>query len=259
MFVPAPPVTLPLTFTNPAINYALTDFGGTNSSIVADPTNAMNTVGKTIKTAGAQTWGGTTVGGTMGFAQSIPLAAGATKMNMRVWSPDAGIKVRLKVEDPMDVTHTVETEATSTVAGAWETLEFDFANQASGTAAINYTFNFQKASVFFNFGVDGATAGEKTYYWDDMMFGAKPVATENVLNNQITLNLSKNGVNVFSNTITDLDEVQIFDVLGRMVYASNRKLAVNNLIPVTLNTNTVYFIRVKAGNDTATFKKLIAE
>jgi gas vesicle protein len=256
---PAPPVTLPLTFTDPAVNYALTDFGGNNSMIVADPTNAMNTVGKTIKTTGAQLWAGTTVGGGAGFAQSIPLAPGSTKMNMRVWSPDAGINVMIKVEDPADATHSVETLAATTVAGAWETLEFDFANQRPGTAAINFAFNFKKASVFFNFGVDGATAGEKTYYWDDMMFGAKPVATENVLQSQVAINLSKDGVRVFSNTVNDLDEVQIFDVLGRTVYNSNRKLAVNNLIPVALNTNTVYFIRVKAGNNTATFKKLIAE
>jgi Secretion system C-terminal sorting domain len=262
MFVtppPAPPVTLPLTFTNPAINYALIDFGGTNSSIVVDPTDAMNTVGKTIKTTGAQTWAGTTVGGTAGFAQSIPLAAGATKMNMRVWSPDAGIPVMIKVEDPADATKSVETLAATTVAGAWEILEFDFATQRPGTAAINFAYNYQKASVFFNFGVDGATAGEKTYYWDDMMFGPRIIATENALQNQIALNLSKNGVNVFSNTVTDLDEVQIFDVLGRTVYASNRKLAVNNLIPVALSANTVYFIRVKTNNETATFKKMIVE
>ena len=29
-------------------------------------------------------------------------------------------------------TKSVETEATTTVAGAWETLVFDFANQAAG-------------------------------------------------------------------------------------------------------------------------------
>jgi hypothetical protein len=180
-------------------------------------------------------------------------------MNMRVWSPDAGINVMIKVEDPADPTKSVETLAATTVAGAWETLEFDFANQRSGTAAINYTYNYQKASVFFNFDVDGATAGEKTYYWDDMMFGAKPVATENVLQSQIAINLSKDGVNVFSSSLTDLDEVQIFDVLGRTVYNSTAKMMVNNLIPVALNVNTVYFIRVKVGNDTATFTKLIAE
>jgi hypothetical protein len=51
-------------------------------------------------------------------------------MNVRVWSPTAGIKVRLKVEDHND-THTVETEATVTTASGWQTLEFNFANQVA--------------------------------------------------------------------------------------------------------------------------------
>ena len=92
-------------------------------------------------------------------------------MTVRVWSPDAGIQVRLKVEDHLDPTKSVETEATTTVAGDWETLTFDFANEAPGTAEINYGYNYDKASIFFNFGVTGAIAGEKTYYFDDVMFG----------------------------------------------------------------------------------------
>ena len=91
-------------------------------------------------------------------------------MTVRVWSPDAGIQVRLKVEDHLDPTHSVETEATSTVAGDWETLTFNFSNEAPGTAELNLAYTFDKASIFFNFGVDGATAGEKTYYFDDIYF-----------------------------------------------------------------------------------------
>jgi hypothetical protein len=71
------------------------------------------------------------------FSGNIPFAAGATKMNVRVWSPHAGIPVRLKVEDKNDGTHSCETEATVTVASGWQTLEFNFANQATGTAALN--------------------------------------------------------------------------------------------------------------------------
>jgi hypothetical protein len=66
----------------------------------------------------------------------VPISA-STKMNVRVWSPTAGIKVRLKVEDHNDNTHTVETEATVTTASGWQTLEFNFANQVAGTAALN--------------------------------------------------------------------------------------------------------------------------
>ena len=34
-------------------------------------------------------------------------------------------------------THTVETDAVTTVAQEWETLTFDFSNQAEGTAELN--------------------------------------------------------------------------------------------------------------------------
>jgi hypothetical protein len=75
-----------------------------------------------------------------------------------VYSPDAGIPVRLKVEDRTDNTISVETEATTTVANAWETLTFDFSTPAAGTAALNLANTYDKASIFFNFGTDGNTA-----------------------------------------------------------------------------------------------------
>ncbi len=261
MLVPAPPVTLPLTFTDPAINYALTDFeGNTGSVVVVDPTDPMNMVARSTKSATAQPWAGTTVGGGAGFAQRIPLAPGATKMNMRVWSPDAGINVMIKVEDPADATHSVETLANTTVAGAWETLEFDFANQRPGTAAINFTYNYQKASVFFNYGVDGATVGSaKTYYWDDMMFGARVATENNSLKTDIRMSISKAGLQLFSSSLTEVDNIQIFDALGRNVYVANKKTATNSFLPVVLNPNMVYFISVTANNATATFKGVIVE
>jgi uncharacterized beta-barrel protein YwiB (DUF1934 family) len=162
---------LPVTFENDDLDYGLTDFGGNASEIVVDPTNAGNKVAKSVKTAEAELWAGTTVGGTAGFASPIPFASGDTKMSLRVWSPAAGIPVRVKVEDANDPTISVETEATVTVAEQWQTLTFDFANQAAGTEAINFARSYNKASVFFNFGTTGAEAGEQTYYWDDMTFG----------------------------------------------------------------------------------------
>ena len=176
-------MSLPVTFDAANVNYGLIGFGGADaSSIVADPTLATNNVAKVIKSATAELWAGTTVSATSsgvatGFSSKIPFTATDTKMTVRVYSPDAGIKVRLKVEDYTDGTKSVETEATTTVANAWETLTFDFSAQASGTAALNLAYNYNKASIFFNFGVTGATAGEKTYYFDDMQFGTTPVVT----------------------------------------------------------------------------------
>ena len=175
MFVPGGPtlaqMDLPVTFENAGTNYSLIGFGGSeNSTIVADPVVATNTVAKVIKSAGAQTWAGTTITDSTnsGLLNPIPFATGSTSMQLKVWSPDAGIPIRLKVEDHTNPGISVETEATTTMAGAWETLVFDFSNQATGTAAINLANSYNKASVFFNFGTDGATAGQKTYYFDDL-------------------------------------------------------------------------------------------
>lgn len=165
------PVTLPVTFEDELVNYALTDFGGNASEIIVDPTNASNMVAMSIKTDVAETWAGTTVGGSVGFPEPIPFSEGSTFMSVAVWSPTSGTPIRLKVEDSGDPTISVETETLTTVASAWETLVFDFSNEATGTAVINFGYNYNKASIFFNFGTTGTQAGEQTYYWDDVAFG----------------------------------------------------------------------------------------
>jgi hypothetical protein len=163
---------LDIDFDDAAVMYTLAGFGGAeDSTIVADPTDAANKVARVVKTGGAELWAGTTAS-TMpnNSIPALPFMMGATKMTVRVWSPDAGIQVRLKVEDAADPTHSCETEATTTIAGAWETLEFDFTKEAMGTAALNFGYTFSRVSIFFNFGVTGAMAGEKTYYFDNLKF-----------------------------------------------------------------------------------------
>jgi hypothetical protein len=170
-------MTLPVTFQETNVAYNLVGFEGAEaSSIEIDPTNAQNTVGKVIKSATAQTYAGTTITDVVntvqvGFSTAVPFSATTKQMTVRVWSPDAGITVRLKTEDHLDPTKSVETNAVTTVAGQWETLTFDFANQATGTAALNLSYVYDKVTIFFNFGINGATAGEKTYYFDDVQMG----------------------------------------------------------------------------------------
>lgn len=168
---------LPVTFDDPDIIYGLIGFEGTETSTVeVDPTDANNMVAKFLRSASAGTVAGTTVTAPeeLGFSRKIPFTNESTKMNVRVWSPDAGVLVRLKVEDHSDPGKSVETEATITKAGEWQVLTFDFANQAGGTAALDLSFNYDKATIFFNFGAEGAALGEKIYYFDDMAFGAGP-------------------------------------------------------------------------------------
>lgn len=163
--LPTTLLTLPVTFDDPAVTYSTTDFGNNQTVNDVDPINATNKVKKTTKVSGAETWAGTTL--SPGFASPLPFTANATQMSVRVYSPAAGIHVRLKAEDRANNTHSVETEAITTVANTWETLVFDFANQASGTAALNLSYTFDMASIFFDFGNAGTG---KVFYWDDVKF-----------------------------------------------------------------------------------------
>ncbi len=165
--IPSAQIDLPVTFDEAGVNYTMTDFGGNNTVDGVDPGNNANKVKVTTKPNGAETWAGTTIGTPTGFAAKIPFAAGSTKMSMRVYSPAAGIPVRLKVEDHADNTKSVETQVLTTAANTWETLQFDFSNQASGTATINLAYNYDKASVFFDFGTVGSG---KVFMWDDVKF-----------------------------------------------------------------------------------------
>ena len=175
-FISVAPVTkpdLPITFEDTNLDYNLVGFGNAAASIITDPTDGTNMVGELIKSDTAELWAGATMGGD-GLASAIPFMDGSTKMTVRVWSPDANIPVRLKAEAADDATISVETEAMTTMAGTWETLEFDFSNEVMNTAAINFANTYDKLSIFFNFGTTGADAGEKTYYWDDVNFVTVP-------------------------------------------------------------------------------------
>ena len=163
--MPTSLLALPVTFDQAGINYEVIDFGNNQSVEANDPTNAANKVKRTTKPSGAETWAGTTIGA--GFTSRIPFTASTTQMSIRVYSPAAGIRVRLKVEDRTNNARSVETEAMTQAVNTWETLIFDFANQSSGTAAMNLTYNYDMASVFFDFGNAGTG---RIFFWDDVRF-----------------------------------------------------------------------------------------
>ncbi len=161
-------INLPVTFDATTVNYAVTDFGNNATIDAVDPTSSANKVKKTTKPSGAETWAGTTIGTATGFASRIPITSSATTMSARVYSPAVGLKIKLKIEDKTDPNKSVETDVLTTKANEWETLVFDFSNQATGTAALNTAYTFDKASIFFDFGNAGSG---KVFYWDDVQFG----------------------------------------------------------------------------------------
>lgn len=166
----------------------LTDFGtnGAGAAIVADPAGGTNKVLKVFKYAnpapGSEQWAGTTVStGAADSIPAIPFSATAKTMTLRVYSPAAGVRVRLKVENSANPGVSCETDAVTTRAGAWETLTFDFASPAKNppvtggaTAALDLAQTYNKVSIFMDFGLGNGGSGplpaDRVYYADDIVF-----------------------------------------------------------------------------------------
>ena len=212
-------INLPVTFEGSSVDYTMSNFGNNVSTLVVDPTNANNMVMKVDKPLSAPLWAGTTIGTPSGFSTAIPFTSTNRKMYVRVWSPDAGIPIRLKVEVAGDPTKSCETDTNTTVASAWETIEFDFDNEAIGTAAFNAAYSFNMASIFFNFGTDGATAGAKTYYFDDVSYGAVLSVSNFELAAGVTMspNPSSNFLNFTS--IEKIDSISVTNLLGQTLFS----------------------------------------
>ena len=153
-----PTLSLPINFESSTLNYAFTDFAGNAASVEnnANPggINTSAKVGKIIKGNGALTYAGSilSMGSPINFSSM-------QKIKMKVWSPQAGIIVKLKLENQTNSTLNIERDATTTVANAWQELTYDF-------TGINNANNYQKVIVFFNFGAVGTGT---TYYFDDII------------------------------------------------------------------------------------------
>ena len=153
------PVVLPVTFESTSINYAWNDFSGGNVTVVANPhsnaANASTRVAKMVKNAG-DPWGGSWIG----LAAPIDFSTKKT-FKVKVFSPRVGAKLLLKVENQNDGGISFEKEVTTTVAGAWETLTFDY-------SAINTARTYQKIVLIFDLGTVGDGSANFTFLFDDI-------------------------------------------------------------------------------------------
>ena len=251
-------IDLPVSFEGTTINYTTTDFGGNISSLVEDPINSSNTVVQAIKTTGAATWAGTTIGTPGGFATNIPFSLMDSKMTVKVWSPESGIPIRLKVENSNDPTQTCETEIITTLSAEWEILEFDFTNEATGTAALEFGLTngwiYNMASIFFNFGTDGATSGEKTYYFDNVAFGDFVLSNDNLFLEKIKVfpNPSSDFWNISSEEAM-IQNVEIFNFQGQLILTTQPNSTLGKINNAGFSTG-MYLSKVTTENGSKTFK-----
>ena len=162
-----------LDFNTVGVTYTLSPFGGAATSLTSAGVPAGGPSGQVLKfarPASADCFAGTTlsVGDKLSIGR-VPFAANATTMTVRIYAPAAGLNVKLKLEDANDNTHTVETDVTTTAAG-WQTLTFDFANQAPGTAALNTAFTFNQLTIFPNFSCGSGAPADADFYVGPITF-----------------------------------------------------------------------------------------
>lgn len=183
-FVEIRPIEFPIDFEDPNLSYNFLNWSGNSASIGEDPVDANNNV--LIVSDGSDAWSGTVVGGDVGLANPVPFTSTLQKLTMDVYSPAAGVRVLLKFEELANADNNCEVFATTTKANEWETLMFDFANDASDTKHPDLSIDYQKVVVIFNAGA--ADNGDKTYYADNIIFApVVPVSTISV--SPATLNL----------------------------------------------------------------------
>lgn len=152
-------LVLPLNFESTTLDYSFTNFDGGNVTVIDNPQSAgINTsskVGRMVKNPG-QGWGGSFIS----LSSPIPFTA-TSKLKMKVFSPRAGAKVLLKVENQTDGGINFEKEVLTTVANGWEELTFDY-------AGINLGNSYQKVVLIFELGTVGDGSANFTFLFDDI-------------------------------------------------------------------------------------------
>ena len=166
--LPAPPLSLPLTFESTTTNFDWFNFDGGQVTIQNNPVSSgINTsarVAKMVKNSG-QPWGGSflTLSGPINFSTN-------KVFRMKVYSPRAGAKVLLKVENSGNPALNFEKETVVSMANNWEDLVFDF-------SGINTANSYDRIVLIFDLGTSGDGSSNFTFYFDDLrLTNSFPVA-----------------------------------------------------------------------------------
>ena len=163
---------LPVDFESSSLDYTWTgfgavDFGPIPAAIVSNPDESgINTSANVVeisKPTGAQVW----AGASMNLSGAIDFAEGTT-VNVKVWSPRAGIPILFKIEDsnsPLDGNNNpsviTEVIVNTTTAMEWEELSFDLTTFSDFNASNSY----DRVILFPDFGTGGA---DEIFYFDDI-------------------------------------------------------------------------------------------
>ena len=242
-------IDLPITYDDSSIYYSLIPFGDEEGASDIIYNSGQNNLAYVAKSSSAATWAGVTVSNESGLENNIPVTSSNSKMYVHTYvtgSSNTGIPVRLKIENKNDPTQSVETEAYTTVVDAYEVLEFDFNNEATGTAALNESYPFNMASLFFNFGSAGDD--QTVYYFDNISFGSPiSLGLDSVSNESFKLypNPVEDHLYIQSSDTT-IKNIDIYNILGKKIYSTSSE----NRLDMSSYSAGIYFVKI----NNSTFK-----
>ena len=137
----------------------------------------------------------------------------------------------------------------TTAAGEWEIFEFDFNNEASGTAALNTSYPFNMASIFFNFGSVGNN--DIVYFFDNISFSS-PISLgledQVIFDYKIYPNPTSNVINI-QGDISDL-KVIIYDILGKVLMQAEAQESID----ISFLKKGTYFLFLTNNSINSTYK-----
>jgi flagellin-like hook-associated protein FlgL len=153
------PVTLPVDFEDPDLNYRFEGFEGAVSQIIMnpDPTgeNTSSMVMESLKGQGSAFFAGTYID------LDEPIDFSTNKgISISSWSPKANIPVRIQIEAGEGIPAQA-VDVMTTTASSWETLTADFTN------LIDPNVDYNRVTVIFDFVVD-QPGDSTTYYYDNI-------------------------------------------------------------------------------------------
>jgi len=249
VLTPKAQIDLPITFEGNTTDFTIRDFSGNSSYLVSDPKNQNNSVVKTTKSSSSATWAGTTMCTNLGFANAIPFSQSDNIISVKVYSPVAGIPIRLKAEDHLNDSKSVEVQVKNTLVNQWETLVFDFNVPVEATPALNLANTYDKLSIFFDYGKVGT---DLTYYWDEIYFGLATEIKEYLFADvQVFPNPTSDFINVRGATITG---AEIFSLSGQKLKTISVLDRDNTQIDVTDLQTGIYLLMLTSENSRKSYK-----
>lgn len=102
----------------------------------------------------------------------------------------------------------------------------------------------------------GGTDTSFCFIWESCS-SCIPLSINDILSEQMDLLITTKSLQIRSSDMSYVDEIEIFDFLGRNVFTKKDRTLTNQNFQIELQANQLYVVKIKKGNNTVVLKELI--